>query len=363
MNPRGLILRARRLATSPAQRLRAAKQAFTWAAGPARYDRYHTGAPQKGRLRIAADNVAWALRYGEVNDGYFLVGLDAVNADSTPLHRKRYLMDLIGTQIKSRRAGSLQSLLKDKYLFALVAQALDYPSPKTLALMGPAGVTALSPRRSVGYVDLADIEGGLRGFCKPAGGQDGKGAFLLEAGGGRLAVDGEAVGPDGVRARVKARYVVQERIEQHPELAFFHAPSVNTLRFLTVHVDGRARVFSVVFRVGAGGSAVDNWSSGGLLVLVDSSTGRLTGRGLYKPGMAPAGSGVAVPSHPDTGVEFDGYPIPMFEEASSLVVRFHEDLGPLVMIAWDIAVTPAGPVVIEGNTHPDGRAHMALDPS
>lgn len=349
--------------TAPIRRALTAKHAVEWATGPARRQRYHPDAPQKGPLQIAVDNVAWALRHGEVNDGYFLLGLDAVGAERSPLHRKRHLMNLIEAQIAARGAQSLRSLLKDKYLFGLVAQALDYPSPRNLALLTPAGVTALSPRRTIGYDEVADFGPGLRGFCKPVGGQGGAGAFLLDAGAGRLVVDGQRVGPDDLRARVGTRYVVQERVEQHPDMAALHPSSVNTLRLTTAHVDGRAHLFSAVVRVGTGGSIVDNWSSGGLLLYADPASGRLGGRALYKLGMAPGGSGVAVRSHPDTGVEFDGYSVPMFEEAVDLVVRFHDDLGPLVMVAWDVAVTPTGPTVVEGNTHPDGRAMMALDPT
>ena len=72
---------------------------------------------------------------------------------------------------------------------------------------------------------------------------------------------------------------------------------------------------------------------------------------------------MAVTHHPDTGVALDGYPLPDYQAAKDLVCRFHEDLDGLLTVAWDVALTPSGPVVIEGNTHWDGRVHMAFDPT
>ena len=353
----------RRLITLPATRVRAVREAVEWSTGPARRMRYHDVLPQKGTAEVVAENAMWALRYGEVNDGYFLLGLDAVGAKASAFHRKKRNSRVIASQISAREAWNLYHLLKDKYLFGLVAQALGYPSPRNLALLTSASATLLSPRRRFEYSRLVEDGYGLRGFCKPVAAQGGQGAFLLDVSGGEIRVDGKSTSPEDLRTLIDTRYVVQEQIEQHQDMAALHPSSLNTLRLITVQEGEGTRLFSAFFRVGTRGSIADNWSSGGLIVHIDRPSGRLVGPGLYKLGKAPESSGVTVNAHPDTAIEFDGFEIPAFEEAVGLVERFHDDLGPLVQIAWDVALTPDGPVVVEGNTHPDARGMMALDPT
>jgi hypothetical protein len=52
----------------------------------------------------------------------------------------------------------------------------------------------------------------------------------------------------------------------------------------------------------------------------------------------------------------------MVEEAIDVAARFHKTLSPLFTVGWDIAITPNGPCVVEGNSHWRGRAYMAVEP-
>lgn len=57
-----------------------------------------------------------------------------------------------------------------------------------------------------------------------------------------------------------------------------------------------------------------------------------------------------VDHHPCTGEKMTGWKIPYLQEAVDLAIKVHAGLASLRSIGWDIAITPEGPMVIEGNT-------------
>ena len=143
-------------------------------------------------------------------------------------------------------------------------------------------------------------------------------------------------------------YLFQEAVRQHDGMAALYPHSLNTLRVLTGQdAGGGARVLCAVGRMGSGGATVDNSHAGGLFIGVDLGTGRLMpyAHRLYGYG------GDRFGRHPDTGVQFEGYPVPFFDEAMEVARRAHDWL-PHPYAGWDVGITPDGPVVIEGNAGP-----------
>lgn len=68
-------------------------------------------------------------------------------------------------------------------------------------------------------------------------------------------------------------------------------------------------------------------------------------------------------SHPETGISFATFQLPFWQEVQSLAETAAQNFLPIRIIDWDIALTPKGPVLIEGsflwkpfNQHP----HMGL---
>ena len=274
----------------------------------------------------------------------------------------REMMWIIDRQIKEDGTAHVAGVLKDKYLFSLVAQALGHRSPRVLALLSPAGVDLLNPRRSVSYAEFVSDGGPVDAFAKQVGGEKGAGAFALRVEGGAAWVDGEPAGAADVARLVAGRYLLQERLVQHPALAALHEPSVNTVRLVTVLREGRVEPLVAALRIGTGGVAVDNWSAGGLVVGLDLGTGRLYGRGVFKPGCGgELRYGGFVDRHPDSGVVLDGYALPDIPEAVELARQLHVDMGGPRTVGWDLAITPDGPVVVEGNSHWSGAMYMAID--
>jgi hypothetical protein len=53
--------------------------------------------------------------------------------------------------------------------------------------------------------------------------------------------------------------------------------------------------------------------------------------------------------HPDTGTRFSGLQMPFWKEVLDLCTRAARVTPNLRSVGWDIALTPEGPVIVEGN--------------
>lgn len=144
---------------------------------------------------------------------------------------------------------------------------------------------------------------------------------------------------------LNANTVIQTGLKQHNEMNRLNPSSVNTIRILT-HLtrDEGVKIRSVIVRMGRNGSHVDNASSGGVTVGVDS-TGRLKEVGYDVPGEKYY-------EHPDTHTRFSEVIIPNFSTILDEVTTLQWQLPQFRLLSWDIAVSEDGsPVVIEVNMH------------
>lgn len=144
----------------------------------------------------------------------------------------------------------------------------------------------------------------------------------------------------------KTDYLVQELVEQDERCAQAAPASVNTVRCITFPGSGdeEPRVALAFWRVGNGRTVVDNISSGGMICAVDPSSGRVISRAADKTRMT-------YEAHPVTGFRFNGTELPGFGAILRTVRAGHRALDTSMSIAWDVAVTPGGPMILEGNGH------------
>ena len=140
-------------------------------------------------------------------------------------------------------------------------------------------------------------------------------------------------------------FVLEELIEQAPEMSAFYPHAVNTIRYNTFFYDGKLTRMQAAFRMGRGGKCVDNATSGGIYTLVDTETGRIKG---------PARSDLAerFENHPDTGVPFEGSYIPRWDELNKLVEKVVRVAPEQKQVGWDFALSKDGWVMVEGNSMP-----------
>ena len=139
-------------------------------------------------------------------------------------------------------------------------------------------------------------------------------------------------------------YIVEELIEQHPATASWNESSVNTLRMPSfIDAKGEHHILVPIFRTGRKGHVVDNAGDGGIFAGVDSKTGKLLSIGIDK-------HGGRFEKHPDSGLTFMGWQLPMWQELVEMCERLHRSLpAHHRYIAFDFALTPKGWVVVEGN--------------
>ncbi|MBO4367608.1 MAG: hypothetical protein J5859_02740 [Clostridia bacterium] len=137
--------------------------------------------------------------------------------------------------------------------------------------------------------------------------------------------------------------LVEEHIRQHEELSGFNASSVNTMRLSTILTDKGTMLMAPSIRLGCNGYSADNFDSGGLSVMIDLENGRMLNGGFNK-------NGEWFTSHPESGKRIDGFIIPYWDEVKALCLKAAEVVPDAYYVGWDVAITPQGPVLVEGNT-------------
>ncbi len=136
--------------------------------------------------------------------------------------------------------------------------------------------------------------------------------------------------------------VAEEYIVQDPAMAAFHPASVNTIRYVTFLRPDRLVHMYAVLRTGSGDSIVDNAGAGGICASVDPETGVIRTDGFRE-------DGTSYEAHPDSGRVFKGTTIPRWDELVALVEELARVVPEQKYVGWDLALTPAGWCMIEGN--------------
>ena len=142
--------------------------------------------------------------------------------------------------------------------------------------------------------------------------------------------------------RLADRQVLLEQfLTQHPDMARLNASSVNTLRIVTYLDDtGAVRTLARVLKMGNGGD-VDNFSDGGMYTMLDEH-----GVAHYA---AFDGAGRVFREHPLSGTSIVGFAVPNWGAVVSLIDTLSHEVPEIRYVGWDIAITPQGAAVIEGN--------------
>ena len=192
-------------------------------------------------------------------------------------------------------------------------------------------------------------------FVKPLKASGGRGAERWDRVGPRRWTNGTKLLGDAAlvsHLRSKNRpYVVQRRVQPHPQLLQLTSGAVPTLRALTIlDEQGRPEIVGASFRMSMGTNrTVDNIHAGGLACGVSLEDGAL----------GPAsnlGSDARLGwhrNHPTTGAPIEGVCLPFWEQTKEIAMRAHSAFEGRILIGWDIAIDEGGPIIIEGNRGPD----------
>jgi hypothetical protein len=150
--------------------------------------------------------------------------------------------------------------------------------------------------------------------------------------------------------------VLQVCLENDRRLMQLTSGALCTIRIVTVRPpDGEPELVCAVYRMATGGNSTDNFSIAGLAAPVSLRDGRLGGAVRSDPRLVIA----PVARHPDTGAAIEGTSLPWWHEAKALALAAHTKLRAMACVGWDVALTSAGPVLVEANWAPGARLAQA----
>lgn len=323
---------------------------------------YYPDEERKSKTRILLENLWWLARHGEVCADYYLYGFDRMRVGSI----RDYLPYTVFKSLRNRcnnavRIGAFNAsytcLLKDKFVFHMMLEALDCPTPRLIALARGNEFRWFDSPGKPGIEALRDSES-LDVMCKSILGECGNGVFRLRKTNGGFLIKDEPVTLEKLVETLKQGYIVQERVTQHPRMSLLYPRSVNTLRLVTVNDGKEATLLEAALKIGAHGATIDNWAAGNLIGGVDRETGRLDEHFFFKPGY-----GGRIEKHPDTGAVFREFTVPFFREAVRVARELHNFLYGIHSVGWDIAIGEKGPIIIEGNDNWEITPFQAFDGS
>ena len=139
-------------------------------------------------------------------------------------------------------------------------------------------------------------------------------------------------------------FVLQDAVEQHPDLSLYNPTSVNTLRLAVYKsvIDDEPHVTASIMRVGKNGSFIDNAHAGGVCVGIEPNTGKVSDK-LYD-------------QFGNTFYQWNGLDykkagkIPCWNEILNFAYRISKSIKHHRLLALDLSVTNQGkPILIEYN--------------
>lgn len=324
---------------------------------------YYPEKEHKGNLRAFFDQLRFALKYGYNNDEYYIYGQDIKgtakeeefvpeneNMDTLLFQNRNFILK----ESKQFHYYNHLCLLRDKWIFSKLMEGFGFPIPKTIgAFIG--GKFVLN-----GTHDFR----GLEDFCqtnecdvmaKPISGNSGKGILHLKVKNSIIYHKDKQLTVDELHGLIKDDiYIIQEYItNQHPAMKNLFSGSVNTLRITMARANNEIQLLGVMCLMGARDAEFSNWHYGGVCVNVKR------GGILDKYGFSF--SDKRIEKHPDSGIVFEGYKIPFYEEALEMCLQAMNMFYGMKTIGWDIAFTENGPVFIEGNDGWGIAAHQMVE--
>lgn len=202
---------------------------------------------------------------------------------------------------------------------------------------------------------MAEGAGELPGedlFVKPVRGARGDGAMRWDwAGDGRYRNrDGVLLDRSGLRKHVlqasrKTQLLVQPRLRNHVALEHLSRGGLVVARIVTGKLSsGEVDYIIGVLTLPLGDDFVH---ARGIVSPIDRDSGVLGGA------VDVCIGGRRYQEHPDTGARISGVPLPFWTEAVAVTRQAHVHFDRAVFLGWDLALTDAGPVLLETNVYWD----------
>jgi hypothetical protein len=247
---------------------------------------------------------------------------------------------------RMRPQPAVATEMKDKQVFALRCQQEGLAAVPTLLISEHAKLSMLAPR------DALDCDL----FCKPIRGRGARGTLMFQ----RVAperyrsADGTEIDLDALLERLRVigttvPLIVQPRLVNHPEIADLADQSLVALRVLTC-LDSEGRPVATHGLLRMLGKLEPRWQRQDEYACpIEMDSGRLGRIVSDRLGQCS----VRHTHHPVTGHQVSGRVLSAWPMIQALAVAAHRAFPHRVLVGWDIALTPTGAVLLEGNNSPD----------
>ena len=278
-----------------------------------------------GRLVIVLDMILCGVLYFAFPKEYFDFRLDLVPFRERKDYRTGHKGNIACRVLND---PSSRSILQNKYyLFCVLSDTFGRTCVQNLGL---------TPERFAAFTEGLD-----RFIFKPIDSYGGRGHKVYH-------LDG-SLSPEEMYREIMAapRGLLEPWIIQHDALNALYPNAVHVVRLHTIH-DGSAkdiRIFGGTLAVATAGEVTNTSLHNTLAVRIDEATGELLTDALdYDNNL--------LSEHPVTHIPFRGYRLPYWDRVTDLVRRAAAAIPELPYIGWDVAFTPDGPIIVEGNANP-----------
>ena len=263
----------------------------------------------------------------------------------TRFETKNGLFKTLNTRKKCPYA---KSEMNNKSLFAACCHEAALPHPTTIARIDNGRLLFDGPHSNM-HQDL---------FCKRTEGMGAKGTrqFKYLSPGAYLDESGEVTSQNQIIETLaelsqKHPMLMQPWLKNHDEIADIALDSLLTFRVITVmNEQGLPETTLAMLRLLS--TLEPQWShlpDGEYAAPINLKTGHLgllTGDNLKT-------SRIRYSKHPVTGNQIYGRVVNQWSTVQTLAIQAHKAFPHRALVGWDIALTPIGPVLLEGNTNFD----------
>lgn len=235
---------------------------------------------RKNRVLVFLDMIQCAIRYAASPANYYYFGF----AKLDHAQRKTYVTHKLSEQIQKKyNSPKYQIVFYDKMIFSRVFSEFY-------------GRKCMSTETMTREEFMTFVNNVSKFVYKPLEGGQGKGIQVFEkiGGGGYTQIYDDLKETHGI---------VEEWIQQHPAMHDLYPDAVNIVRVQTIYAKGRCNFLGATLTIGYK-NKIANASADSIFTLVDVKTGQVSTDGCdYNDN--------TYINHPETGVHFKGFQIPM----------------------------------------------------
>lgn len=142
--------------------------------------------------------------------------------------------------------------------------------------------------------------------------------------------------------KTKKLNLIEEEIIQHKELNKLNPYAVNSFRIVTLVKDNKSYIVGNALRINIDDAIAIGCSDAYMRLNEDGSISSRVVDDLAN----------VYEEHPMAKIKFDTVKVPFVKEAYEMALKAALVVPEMRYIGWDIAITPKGPVIMEGNEYP-----------